>query len=498
MAFSNLATNQMVSEADAATGGFTLQSGQSHGSSNQCMSKDAANTKYVLDTTIQTSFAGNQLLPKSAWLATNVCLSPAYTTTNGLGGDASTFATARSVGTVSDVNSFVVGASQSGINFFQVRRAFFGFNTTSITNAVGIDFKFTLNQPAVTTGMSLVLVKPTTNFPANHAWVLADYPSANGGVLMSNIVPIAQSQTGVVTFQLNTAGVNYVNGTNDANFVILQHGNDYLNVSPPTVSAPFVAGNNVDVFLCPTGTAPPVTSYSYQVSNNGFIPVGDSCNEASPTYQTLYSSANAIAVGMVLYTSSQLTNGTQYNGGGWYYRTTALSGSVIKIHTSGQVMEIAQCLPTSFSFALTSFYLDATSACEGLTHNYTVYAPTSSVNVGSTVYGDNSLETPFNGQGFFWHDLNADVTYEITSEGYILTLTDCSEFNANVTFQGSASAACALSHDTIVYTNGSEYFYDLEMTQPIESGSYWWKFEGNALKTSTGGVSTSAQPCEAE
>lgn len=69
MAFSDLQPNQMVSEADAATGGFPLQSGQSHGSSNQCMSKDAANIKYVLDQAPLGSYAGNQLIPKSVWVS---------------------------------------------------------------------------------------------------------------------------------------------------------------------------------------------------------------------------------------------------------------------------------------------------------------------------------------------------------------------------------------------------------------------------------------------
>jgi hypothetical protein len=69
MAFSNLASNQMVSEADAATGGFALQSGQSHGSGNLMMNKSAATTKYNLDTSALSSYASNQLIPKSAWVS---------------------------------------------------------------------------------------------------------------------------------------------------------------------------------------------------------------------------------------------------------------------------------------------------------------------------------------------------------------------------------------------------------------------------------------------
>lgn len=67
MAWSSLAANQMVSEADAATGGFHLKSGQVHGTSNQCMSKDSANIKYELLASALSGYSGNQLIPKSAW-----------------------------------------------------------------------------------------------------------------------------------------------------------------------------------------------------------------------------------------------------------------------------------------------------------------------------------------------------------------------------------------------------------------------------------------------
>ena len=67
MAWNDLANNQMVSEADAATAGFTLNSGQSHGSSNQCMTKSAALTKYNINASAMSSYANNQLVPKGSW-----------------------------------------------------------------------------------------------------------------------------------------------------------------------------------------------------------------------------------------------------------------------------------------------------------------------------------------------------------------------------------------------------------------------------------------------
>jgi hypothetical protein len=75
MAFVNLGSNQMVSEAEAATGGFTLQAGQSHGSSNLMMTKSAATTKYNLDATAVSGYTSNQLIPKSAWVSGFVGLS---------------------------------------------------------------------------------------------------------------------------------------------------------------------------------------------------------------------------------------------------------------------------------------------------------------------------------------------------------------------------------------------------------------------------------------
>jgi hypothetical protein len=69
MPWNDLASNQMVSFTDAQGGGFTLQSGQSSVTSNQCMTKADATTKYVLDTSYLTSYASNQLIPKSAWVA---------------------------------------------------------------------------------------------------------------------------------------------------------------------------------------------------------------------------------------------------------------------------------------------------------------------------------------------------------------------------------------------------------------------------------------------
>lgn len=78
MAWSNLLSNQMVSFSEAATSGFTLQSGQSHGSSNQLMTKADALAKYVLNASNMSGYANNQLVPKSVWVSAADSQAPSY------------------------------------------------------------------------------------------------------------------------------------------------------------------------------------------------------------------------------------------------------------------------------------------------------------------------------------------------------------------------------------------------------------------------------------
>lgn len=67
MAFADLSPTQAVSFTDAQSGGFALKSGQSHLTSNQCMTKNDALTKYNLSASAMVSYANNQLVPKNVW-----------------------------------------------------------------------------------------------------------------------------------------------------------------------------------------------------------------------------------------------------------------------------------------------------------------------------------------------------------------------------------------------------------------------------------------------
>jgi hypothetical protein len=74
MSWSGLASNEMVTFTNAQGGGFTLNPGQSSVTSNQCMTANDALTKYQLSSSAMSSYAGNQLVPKSVWVGVNYYL----------------------------------------------------------------------------------------------------------------------------------------------------------------------------------------------------------------------------------------------------------------------------------------------------------------------------------------------------------------------------------------------------------------------------------------
>jgi hypothetical protein len=67
MAWIDLANNQMVSFTDAQTSGIALKAGQSHVTSNECMTKAQIQDKYNVLTAPMDSFASNQLVEKEKW-----------------------------------------------------------------------------------------------------------------------------------------------------------------------------------------------------------------------------------------------------------------------------------------------------------------------------------------------------------------------------------------------------------------------------------------------
>ena len=67
--WNSLENNQIPSFNDLVSSPFTLKAGQSHSTSLQMVTKLEALTKYNLNTTSMSAYQDNQLVPKSAYLA---------------------------------------------------------------------------------------------------------------------------------------------------------------------------------------------------------------------------------------------------------------------------------------------------------------------------------------------------------------------------------------------------------------------------------------------
>lgn len=80
MAWTDLASNQEVSFADAQTSGFPLVVGQNHSTSSKCMTKSEIVAKYGVNigTAYASSYADNQLVPVTDWLPKGTGISLCY------------------------------------------------------------------------------------------------------------------------------------------------------------------------------------------------------------------------------------------------------------------------------------------------------------------------------------------------------------------------------------------------------------------------------------
>jgi hypothetical protein len=63
----------MVSFTDAQTSGIALKAGQSHVTSNECMTKTQIQAKYNVLTAPMDSYASNQLVEKEKWSSASSC-----------------------------------------------------------------------------------------------------------------------------------------------------------------------------------------------------------------------------------------------------------------------------------------------------------------------------------------------------------------------------------------------------------------------------------------
>ena len=118
MAWIDLEDNQIPTFTDLATSGLTLKSGQSHVTSTECPTKAQLNAKYSLSPSLLSSYADNQLVPKSNLASTG------------------SFRHIRFVSSRTRVFAFMINNNNVFQNLFQVCEFCGDFTKTQTANAL--------------------------------------------------------------------------------------------------------------------------------------------------------------------------------------------------------------------------------------------------------------------------------------------------------------------------------------------------------------------------
>lgn len=273
MAWGDLASNQMVSYTDAQSGGFALKSGQSSVTSNQCMTKNDAFTKYNLAVTANTnSVASNQLMRKDYWVGATI-LSYSYTLYYSVQADVSLFGfTESSAACASTSPSITVYSSSStivaGMALFYDQ---YGNNPVYASGYAATDpyfklntllVRFQQNDPETGQGNTVydvsTCVAPSVTFSSTYYWSYITSNNGSGGTVTITGAPATFFARGVVinsgsavstsiTINGNSRSVTRFStpGTNDSTSFTLSPGTYSYSVTITLPQAGAVGGGIV-------------------------------------------------------------------------------------------------------------------------------------------------------------------------------------------------------------------------------------------------------------
>jgi len=154
MAWNELSPNQMVSFTDAQSSPFLLNPGESSVTSNQCIDKATALTKYALSSSAMDAYDSNQLVPKSVWFSSGG---------GGGGGDL-----------IDSCVSMDLGSFTSG-QLYAVFSITFSIAPVSVTN-------FTVNITGLTSGFSTSKTLSTSDLTSGGVfWTGTTVPEIGSG-----------------------------------------------------------------------------------------------------------------------------------------------------------------------------------------------------------------------------------------------------------------------------------------------------------------------------
>ena len=153
--------------------------------------------------------------------------------------------------------------------------------------------------------------------------------------------------------------------------------------------------------------------YTYQISAGG-------CSDQIETIN-LYSSSASIAVGMVFYTNTSLTN--TYSGRS-LDRFYPNGNQLLAINDSGVLVAVDNCSASFYTSDFASSTIQASESCTLLTvNNY--YSSLNYPVVGSVLYTNTALTMPLVGNNrWFYNDAYA-VSFRVDSSGIIIEQFAC-------------------------------------------------------------------------
>lgn len=131
-----------------------------------------------------------------------------------------------------------------------------------------------------------------------------------------------------------------------------------------------------------------------------------------------------------------------------------------------------------------------------------LYSECNTLILGCHFYSDSGLTSPVP-NNFYSKDGNY---YQVTGGlGEITVISTCptqTTHSFNYNFQNTDSEACALEPIHDAYTSGGAYYYDINFTMPIYSGSQFWLIRYSpapedwyAVRTSEDGVVYDSNQC---
>lgn len=153
--------------------------------------------------------------------------------------------------------------------------------------------------------------------------------------------------------------------------------------------------------------------YSYQISAGGCLDQIETIN--------LYSSSASIAVGMVFYTNTSLTNTYSGRSLGRFYPN---GNQLLTINDSGVLDAADNCSAYFYTYPFTPSTIQASESCASLpSNNY--YSSLSYPVIGSVLYTNTALTVPLVGNNRWFYNYTYAISFRVDSSGVIIEQFAC-------------------------------------------------------------------------